>query len=68
MARIFIDTRDVIGRKIRNTLLEVLKIVLLKVNKATVARLADRRWTKTMLEWRPRHEAYKSRGRPPLTT
>lgn len=30
-----------------------------------VARLSDNRWTKRILEWRPRQDAYRSRGRPP---
>ncbi|GJQ77305.1 hypothetical protein Trydic_g20725 [Trypoxylus dichotomus] len=28
-----------------------------------VARLTDGRWTKRILQWRPRSEAYRSRGR-----
>lgn len=30
-----------------------------------VARMTDNRWTKRLLEWRPRIEAKRSRGRPP---
>lgn len=30
-----------------------------------VARFSDGRWTKRIVEWRPRQEAYRSRGRPP---
>ena len=29
-----------------------------------IARREDCRWTKKILEWRPRHEAYRSRRRP----
>ncbi|XP_030762121.1 uncharacterized protein LOC115886930 [Sitophilus oryzae] len=25
----------------------------------------DDRWTKKIIEWRPRHDAFRSRGRPP---
>lgn len=30
-----------------------------------VARVTDGRWTKKILQWRPRVEAYRNRGRPP---
>jgi len=30
-----------------------------------LARTRDERWTKRVMEWRPRHEASRSRGRPP---
>lgn len=29
-----------------------------------IARLTDNRWTKKIMEWRPRHEAFRNRGRP----
>ena len=60
--------------KIRNTVLRertklidaVERMANLKWNWAGhVARLTDGRWTKKILEWRPRQEAYRSRGRPP---
>ncbi|KAK4872261.1 hypothetical protein RN001_016385 [Aquatica leii] len=44
----------------------VLRIVELKWNWAGhVARLKDERWTRRMIEWRPRQDAFRSRGRPP---
>lgn len=30
-----------------------------------VARMDDTRWTKRMVEWRPRSDAFRNRGRPP---
>lgn len=30
-----------------------------------VARMSNQRWTKKIVEWRPRQDAYRSRGRPP---
>lgn len=30
-----------------------------------IARVLDDRWTKKILEWRPRDSAYRSRERPP---
>ncbi|XP_030746569.1 uncharacterized protein LOC115875286 [Sitophilus oryzae] len=33
-----------------------------------IQRLNDDRWTKTIIEWRPRHDAFRSRGRPPTMT
>lgn len=30
-----------------------------------IARLQDNRWTKRMIEWRPRQDAFRNRGRPP---
>lgn len=42
------------------------KITTLKWNWAGhIARLNDDRWTKKIIEWRPRHDAFRSRGRPP---
>lgn len=42
------------------------RITTLKWNWAGhVARLTDNRWTRRILEWRPRREAYRNRGRPP---
>lgn len=42
------------------------RITTLKWNWAGhVARVKDGRWTKRILEWRPRQEAYRNRGRPP---
>lgn len=42
------------------------RIALLKWNWAGhVARRTDNRWTRRIIEWRPRQEAYRSRGRPP---
>ena len=44
----------------------VRRITTLKWNWAGhIARTTDDRWTKKILEWRPRHEAYRNRGRPP---
>ena len=44
----------------------VISVLHLKWNWAGhVARMTDGRWTKRLVEWRPRHEAYRSRGRPP---
>ena len=63
-----------IGDKIRNTEIRrrtgvldaVKRIATAKWNWAGhIARREDGRWTKKILEWRPRHEAYRSRGRPP---
>lgn len=42
------------------------RIATLKWNWAGhVARISDHRWTRKILEWRPRQDAYRSRGRPP---
>lgn len=42
------------------------EILVLKWNWAGhVARMKDGRWTKKILDWRPRFEAFRSRGRPP---
>lgn len=42
------------------------RIAILKWNWAGhVARFTDGRWTRKILEWRPRQDAYRSRGRPP---
>lgn len=44
----------------------IVRITNLKWNWAGhVARFADGRWTKRILEWRPRQDAHRSRGRPP---
>lgn len=44
----------------------IVRITNLKWNWAGhVARFADGRWTKKILEWRPRQDAHRSRGRPP---
>lgn len=56
---------EVIRRKtgVRDAVETILK---LKWNWAGhVARMTDNRWTKRLLEWRPRIEAKRSRGRPP---
>lgn len=42
------------------------RITVLKWNWAGhIARFPDDRWTKRILEWRPRSEAFRNRGRPP---
>lgn len=42
------------------------RIATLKWNWAGhIARRTDDRWTRRILEWRPRQEAYRNRGRPP---
>lgn len=42
------------------------RITTLKWNWAGhIARASDNRWTKKILEWRPRDEAFRNRGRPP---
>lgn len=42
------------------------KITYLKWNwVGHIARICDGRWTKRILDWRLRKEAYRSRGRPP---
>lgn len=42
------------------------RITILKWNWAGhVARMTDNRWTKRITEWRPRQDAFRSRGRPP---
>lgn len=41
-------------------------IVSLKWNwSGHVARMRDGRWTKILMEWRPRQDATRSRGQPP---
>lgn len=65
-----ISIRDrVPNREIRQTTKvadAIERITTLKWNWAGhVARLTDNRWTKRILEWRPRQEAYRNRGRPP---
>lgn len=42
------------------------RIAILKWNWAGhIARIQDNRWTKRIIEWRPRQDAYRNRGRPP---
>ena len=42
------------------------RILCLKWNWAGhVARMTDNRWTRRILEWRPRQDAFRNRGRPP---
>lgn len=65
-----VSLRDRIPNEIirqRTGVIDVIeKITTLKWNWAGhVARRTDGRWSKKLLEWRPRHEAYRSRGRPP---
>lgn len=42
------------------------RITMLKWNWAGhIARMTDGRWTRKILEWRPRQDAFRHRGRPP---
>lgn len=65
-----VSLRDRIpNEEIRNrtgTIDAIERIATLKWNWAGhVARLSDNRWTRRIVEWRPRQEAFRSRGRPP---
>lgn len=43
----------------------VAKIATLKWNQAVqMPEIQDNRWTRKLVQWRPRQEAYRSRGRP----
>ncbi|CAL1683895.1 unnamed protein product [Lasius platythorax] len=64
-----ITLRDRVSSQIirqRTKIQDVERVAILKWSWAGhLARTTDERWTKRVLEWRPREEAYRSRGRPP---
>lgn len=58
-------TNDELRRRTR-VIDAVERIAILKWNWAGhIARVQDNRWTKRIIEWRPRQDAYRNRGRPP---
>lgn len=58
-------TNDELRRRTR-VIDAVERIAILKWNWAGhIARVQDNRWTRRIVEWRPRQDAYRNRGRPP---